>query len=209
MVQSRCARGAPTRPCARHSVLAGLALSLAGCGGDEEHRDAEMCARDPERAARVVTLLGGEPGLGLGRVIEEDAICFQDEPGGWDGSRYFVRRGDEDGEVAASLAHLAHHARSPAALFVGRLRDGQGCAEALDEAVLEEARAHLVELEALARLLPSSRRFVSLDGPSILALEPADREAAMLARIRSHPDGGAGFEPFVRDYSARCERLAR
>jgi hypothetical protein len=148
--------------------------------------------------------------VGVGRTdlagLGPASVCFGEAPGTLrPGPWAVLPRQAGDDEAAARLAHLAHHARHGRGLVAGQAPVG-ACAEAVDEALEEEAAAHVLEME-VQRVLGVRSTFANAD--EVLALPPEARSAAVLAYLRAHPEGGDGYAPLGRDYAERCARATR
>jgi hypothetical protein len=184
-------------------------LALLGCGAQgTAHPDGcpEDCRPDPARATRVTALLRGVGrASALAEGIRPGSICFGEGPGTLRPGPWLVLpAGPDDAVAAARLGHLAHHARHASGLVAGASGEGS-CEEAVDAALREEAAAHALEIELHEALgVSEADRFANAD--EVLALPPERREAAVLAYLRAHPEGGGGYAPLGRDYAVRCAR---
>lgn len=182
-------------------------LALLGCGPRVELP--ADCVSAPERAERVVSSLGGIAGLEA-LVVQDarDRICFERGPGTLRPGPVFALPSDtSDEEAAARLAHLLHHVRHGRGLVARTAIPADADCDALvDEALREEARAHVLEMEVrqALRVTHPSRPFD--DESEVLALPGEARVERVLTFLREHPDGGGGYEPLGRDYRARCVR---
>ncbi len=186
-------------------------LALAhGCTGTPASAP-PGCAPDAERTARLTRLLAEAPAAAA--LVSADVparVCFAPGPGTLANGTTFVLPDDVgDAETAARLAHLLHHTRHGRGLVAGAPIAGT-CEAAVDEALREEAAAHLLELSLRAawRVRAPTRPFANAS--EILALPVEAREEALFEHLRAHPDGGGGYEPLGRDYLERCRAsLAR
>lgn len=184
-------------------VASALGSTAGGCGA-EGGEVQPGCRRDEPRAERLLGLLARETRAAALLDGERPPVCFVDGPGVLVDGRIALPAREDDATVAARLAHLLHHARHGRGLVAGRDAPGRTCDEAVEEALAEEAAAHVLELELQAALgAAPSRPFEN--AAEILALPGDARVEALLAYLRAHPDGGGGYEPLARDYRARCQ----
>lgn len=183
-------------------------LTTSGCGPASASSSASACVPDPERAGRLVALLAGR--AESRDLLDEraaSAVCFADGPGTLHpGGVLVLPRGVGDAEGAARLAHLLHHQRHGRGLVALEPVDGSDCDRAVEEALREEAAAHVLEMEL--------RDALGVEAPihplglqtEVLRLARGERSEAVLAFLRAHPEGGEGYPPLGRDYRERCER---
>ena len=166
------------------------------------------CVRDASRARRVIdTLAGIADGEVLLRSDTAGQICFGSGPGTYlPGPLFSLPSDTSDEEAAARLVHLLHHARHGRGLVAGeRVPANEDCDALVDEALREEAIAHVLEMQVRESLgVTPARPFVN--EASVLALPRDARADAVLAHLRDHPEGGGGYEPLGRDYRERCGR---
>lgn len=169
------------------------------------------CTPDAERTARLTRLLAVEPAAAA--LVSPDvsaSVCFAAGPGTLlNGTTLVLPSEAGDTETAARLAHLLHHVRHGRGLVAGAPIAGS-CEAAVDEALREEAAAHVLELSLRAAWSVGAPRRPFANAAEILSLPPEEREEALLAHLRAHPEGGGGYEPLGRDYLERCRAsLAR
>jgi hypothetical protein len=164
--------------------------------------------RDRSRAARVIATLAG---IADGEVLlgsdTAGQICFGSGPGTYlPGPVFSLPSDTSDEEAAARLVHLLHHARHGRGLVAGERVDAdENCDALVDEALREEAVAHVLEMQVRASLgVTPTRPFVN--EAAVLGLPGDARADAVLAHLRDHPEGGGGYEPLGRDYRERCGR---
>ncbi|MBX7195021.1 MAG: hypothetical protein K1X94_23405 [Sandaracinaceae bacterium] len=183
-----------------------LAALLCVCACERPDPPAPLplaCSPEPTRTARLLARL-----TAAGQVVGDDLgprICFAAGAGTvWPGQVISLPSDWADDPTAARLAHLLHHVREGRGLVAHEPRAGRDCEALVEEALREESRAHVVEMEVRATLgvTDPARRFVNED--EILGLPPTERAAAELAYLEAHPDGGGGYEPLGRDYRTRC-----
>ena len=189
-------------------ALAAWALcASAGCGASPPPPG---CAPDPARAERVVAALAGIADaeiLGPNALVGQ--ICFGPGAGTlWPGPVLALPLDASDDEAAARLTHLAHHVRHGRGLVAHAPVEGP-CARHVEEALAEEAEAHVVEMQVRESLGVNAPRRPFVNEREILARPRGERAAAVLEFLRAHPDGGGGYEPLGRDYLERCERERR
>ncbi len=195
--------------CGRATATVALGMGVAGlglgCGGQ---RTETACAPDPERASRIAELLEGRAeARELGAAGAASSICFADGPGTLHpGSVLVLPRDVADPEAAARLAHLLHHRRFGRGLVAFEPVDPDDCPAAVEEALREEAAAHVLEIELRAALGVETPRYPLGNYADILRLARTERGEAMLEHLRSHPEGGEGYPPLARDYAERCRR---
>ncbi len=162
------------------------------------------CAVDRARAARVLdTLAGIADAEGLVTEGVEAHLCFASGVGTvWPGGVIALPSDLDDAPAAARLVHLAHHVRHGRGLVAHEPRGGRDCERLVDEALDDEAAAHVVEMQVRATLVLSPSRYAN--EREILALPRPSRAAAVRAFLDAHPGGGGGYEPLASDYRARC-----
>ena len=190
--------------------LAGaLVCTIAGCGTSTPSLP-PGCAPDASRATRVSGRLAG---IADAEILRPDEllghVCFGPGAGTlWPGPVLALPGDVTDDEAAARLTHLAHHVRHGRGL-VAHERPSGPCGPLVEEALREEAEAHVVEMQVRASLGVNEPRRPFAQEREILAMLRAARVEAVLSFLRAHPDGGGGYEPLGRDYRERCEREAR
>jgi len=179
-------------------------LGGLGCGGESP----AACVPDPQRATRIAALLAGRAEADdLDAQNAASAICFADGPGTLHpGGILVLPRDVGDEEAAARLAHLLHHRSFGRGLIALEPVAQASCAAAVEEALREEAAAHVLEIELRAALGVETPRYPLGGQADILRLARGDRAGAMLELLRSHPEGGEGYPPLARDYAERCQR---
>lgn len=185
----------------------GLVCGVTGCGS--ESLPAE-CRPDPPRAQRVAATLAG---IADAEVLEPDAllgrVCFGPGAGTlWPGPVLALPADASDHEAAARLGHLAHHVRHGRGLVAHAPVSGP-CDALVEEALREEAEAHVLEMQLRDSLGVDPPRRPFVNEREVLAMPREARVEAVLTFLRTHPDGGGGYEPLGRDYAERCERERR
>lgn len=185
----------------------GMVLAASGCGHGEPPA-APACVPDPERASRIAALLATRPeARDLGVQGAASAVCFADGPGTLHpGGVLVLPREVGDEEAAARLAHLLHHRRFGHGLVAFASLEGRDCGAAVEDALREEAAAHVLEMELRDALGVEEPRHPLGNQADILRLARSERADAVLSFLRAHPEGGEGYPPLGRDYRERCER---
>jgi hypothetical protein len=190
-------------------IAAALVCTITGCGTSAPSLPSG-CVADARRAERVAERLSGIADAEVLRPDELlDRVCFGPGAGTlWPGPVLALPMDTSDDEAAARLTHLAHHVRHGRGLVAHAPLSGP-CGPLVEEALREEAQAHVVEMQVRASLGVNEPRRAFENERAILAMPRAGRVEAVLAFLRAHPDGGGGYEPLGRDYAERCERESR
>lgn len=186
-------------------ALAIVTCCLSACGSAEPL--ATDCTTDGARTRRVLDALAGVADAEvLGAAESGDAICFGDGAGTLrPGPVFVLPRDTSEEEAAARLVHLLHHVRRGRGLVAHEaVADNADCDALVHEALVEEAQAHVLEMQLRRALGVESPRRPFANQAEILALPRASRADAVLAFLLAHPDGGGGYEPLARDYRERC-----
>lgn len=187
-------------------ALAFVACALVACGAEPLASD---CTTDDARTRRVLDALSAVADAEvLGAAASGDAICFGEGAGTTRPGPVFVLPTDtSDEEAAARLVHLLHHARHGRGLVAHEpIAAAADCDALVREALEEEAQAHVLEMQVRRAIGVDRPRRPFVNQAEILALPREAREAAVLAFLLAHPDGGGGYEPLARDYRAQCAR---
>ncbi len=189
-----------------------FALSaLLGCDRQDTASPARCPGRfaaDPARQARIVERLGAgaEGGALIAGQGQPIRMCFGAVSSSvvTEQGTLLMDAGQGDARAAARAAHLLLHLADGLPALV----KGEGdCDARVEEALRAEARALALELRLLRELgaPPPEGGPWEVEGIH-WAAAPEEREAALVAYLRAHPDGAPGVDALASGYARRCAK---